>query len=132
MTLLSRTGQTIGRAWQHRYSRLAGWLLMSAGITLGAALPLAAPVAGAAIVIGFVFSRLWNWRTDPVEYEARFDHRTARATHVLRWGEICAGALLLAQLAAYSLDRDLIAIAFAAALLISVITAIRIDRPTHP
>jgi len=128
---LTRSGQTISRAWAHRYSRLAGWLLMSAGAPLGAAIASAAPVAGAVIVTGFAFSRLWKWRTDPVEHEARFDDRAAKATHVLRWGEICAGALLLAQLASYALDQDVVAIAFAAALLISVIAAIRVDGSAH-
>ena len=101
---------------------------MCLGITAGATFPLTAPAAAVVIVAGFAFSRLWHWRTDPAEHEARFDRRAAHDTVALRWGEICAGALLLAQLAAYALDRDDVAAAFAGTLVITVIGTLRIDR----
>lgn len=102
---------------------------MCIGVTLGAVIQQLAPVAAALIVVGFVFSRLWRWRTDPMEREAQLDNRAARDTRVLRWGEVCAGGLLLLQLAAYALDRELIAAFFALAVVVCVIATLRIDRP---
>jgi hypothetical protein len=102
---------------------------MALGVSAGSLSSTLEIPAAVLVTAGVVLSRLWNWRTDPVERSAWGDPAAARLTAWLRWSEIVAGGLFTVGLGALVLDAEWIAVGAGIALTVWIGAMFALDKP---